>query len=125
MIQFSGFWKNQTEFSIQFYGAIYNRDILGFATDVADTQIVEHIYKKDGYSALRTLDGAFLIIINDNTSTYIIRDMHGIASQVYYNDNCYADSLKKIQEVDYTIQIVIKSKENSHLNFFSVFPHDT
>ncbi len=99
-MNFSGFWRDSSDFKVSFYGKIYNKTVIGFDNQINDEQLIETLYKRGGCDALAVLDGAFLIIIKADAKVYIIRDRHGIGTQVYYNDRCYASSLARLQEID-------------------------
>ncbi len=88
-LQIRGNYKRRRykEIELILVGYVYNLD----RVDVIEF-IVES-YLKQGLSFFQKLDGCFTILIYSEDETLIVRDRHGLHSQIYYNKSLFSSSL--------------------------------
>lgn len=85
---------------IYFFGEYYNKEALGYASNMADEEVSFLLYNLQGWKGFAGIDGSFTLIIKDEKRIVIIRDHHGTNERIFYNDNYFASSLALIQETD-------------------------
>lgn len=85
---------------IYFFGEYYNKESLGYASDMAEDEVSFLLYNLHGWKGFAGIDGSFTVIIKEEKRITIIRDHHGTNERIFYNDKYFASSLALMQETD-------------------------
>ncbi|MBK9392014.1 MAG: hypothetical protein IPN68_18190 [Bacteroidetes bacterium] len=56
------------------------------------------LVKSNNIHEATTLDGVFIAIVKMQSEIFIIRDFMGVGSQVYYNRECFSNSMRLMKE---------------------------
>lgn len=92
---FSSF--NAEEIEVSFWGIIFDKDkIYGHKSNA---EIAFDLFRSNILNFAK-LDGKFVILIKDKSSTYLLRDRHGVYSQIYFSKKSFSSSLLKLIETD-------------------------
>lgn len=63
-------------------------------------ETLAYLYRKEGVSGFRRLNGRFTIIITEGEKTIIVRDRNGEGKMIYYTSSFFTDSYKKILDLN-------------------------
>lgn len=88
---------------IVFQGILYNEDELKkyFNFEISScSELIYHLYKKNGLSAFRILNGKATVIIKNSEQTVIFRDHHGEAVPVFHTNDYFSDSIEGLKKID-------------------------
>lgn len=83
------FYKKD-ELEIYVIGYVYNLPGNNIAKEILES------YEAKGYTYFSKLDGCFTIIIYSPDKTIIVRDHHGLNSQIYYTNDLFSGSLYEL-----------------------------
>lgn len=81
---------------IWLFGELYNKQALGYLHE-NDAEVFFAVYTKKGLEGIASLDGAFTCVLKTPRAVILIRDHHGLAEQVYYNDTYFASTLSLLR----------------------------
>lgn len=90
------------DFSLFFFGDIYNRDDLSKKYQITANSTVElagQLYQKVGEASFPEYDGQYTIVVYDKDKTIVYRDFCGAGLSVYYSDKYFGSSLKILTEI--------------------------
>ena len=87
------FFKDN-EFSFLFSGILYNKEeLLKFvgSKNLDDAELLFQLFKKESYQGFKRINGKFLIIIQNNDTTWVARDRYGQGPLFYYSETFFTN----------------------------------
>lgn len=105
----SGIFFNNLQFKtiedslIFFNGIIYNEEELKkmFNFEIeSQADLVYHLYKKNGISSFRIINGKATIMIKNAEQTIVFRDHHGEAIPFFHSNDYFSDSIDGLKKID-------------------------
>ncbi|NOR86112.1 MAG: hypothetical protein GQ527_00745, partial [Bacteroidales bacterium] len=87
------FFKEE-KISLLFSGVLYNKEeLLSFVGEkqLEDAQLLWRLFQKESYQGFKRINGKFLIIVDDDETTWVVRDRYGQGPLFYYTKDFYTN----------------------------------